>query len=346
MSVNFIKSGDKVFVEKLPEGIRTESLKAKLYSIEFTKDTGFYLLEIADKYTLPEKTYGNYKKAAERVIETHNRKLGNTGILLTGIKGTGKTLFMKFIANQLLEQNTPVIQVNKPYHGEEIFNFVENIGNCAIIFDEFGKNYKNYDNGNGLPTQVGLLSLLDGLGNHKRMHLFTENELSTISEYLINRPGRVHYHFKYSRLTDEIIREFCVDKGVPEDIILELLQLATKMRVLSFDTISCLVNEWLYYGGKLEDHIHILNVSLLRNPDKEDVEVVSYVDATGKEIPASDVKANMRDNFFTLMVDTKVEGYNRFHHTEHTGLEEAITVEGNLYKFIGRGGERYTLRLN
>ena len=78
MSVNFITSGQKTFVEKLPDGVRTVELKPKLYTLECSREEGFYLLEVADKYTLPEKTYGNYAKAAERVINTHFKKKGNT----------------------------------------------------------------------------------------------------------------------------------------------------------------------------------------------------------------------------------------------------------------------------
>lgn len=229
MSVNFIKAGQKTFVEKMPDGIRNLELEAKLYSLEFSRDEGFHLLDIADKYTLPEKTYGDHKSAAERVIKTHYSKRGNTGILLTGLKGTGKSLFVKFIANALIELGVPVIQINKPFHGEEMFNFIENIGNCALIFDEFGKNYTSYSNTNG-PNQAGLLSLLDGLGNSKRLHLFTENDVGLISEYLINRPGRVHYHFKYARLSDEIIKEYCADLSIPDEIVKELLTLTTKLK--------------------------------------------------------------------------------------------------------------------
>ena len=133
MSVNFVTSGQKTFVEKLPDGIRTIELKAKLYTLECSREEGFFLLEVADKYTLPKKTYGNYAKAAERVINTHFNKKGNTGILSTGLKGTGKSLFTKFIANGLIDLGIPIIQINKPYPGEEMFNFIENIGSCGLV---------------------------------------------------------------------------------------------------------------------------------------------------------------------------------------------------------------------
>ena len=134
MAVNFIVSREKTFVERIPEGERTLELKAKLYSLEYNRDTGFYLSDIAESYSLPKKTYGKYKELAERVIKTHHSNKGNTGVLMTGLKGTGKTLLMKFIANAMIGINVPVIQINKAYPGEDVFNFIENLGNCATAF--------------------------------------------------------------------------------------------------------------------------------------------------------------------------------------------------------------------
>ena len=344
MSVNFITAGQKTYVEKFPEGLRNVELKAKVYSLEFSREEGFYLLDIADKYTLPAKTYGDYKSAAARVIKTHFNKKGNTGILSTGLKGAGKSLFVKFIANAMLELNVPVIQINKAYQGEEIFNFIENIGNCVLVFDEFGKNYSQYSNPSQ-PTQAGLLSLLDGLGNSKRLHLFTENDVGTISEYLINRPGRVHYHFKYARLSDEIIKEFCEDQGVPDEIIKELLGLSSKLKVLSFDIVSCLINEWKLHGGKLIDHLNILNISLCRNPNDEDVKIISFVRADGTKIPPKDFRIDYRDNYINMNLQITENGYTRSEYLDALRLDEAISVKGDIYKFSTRVGDVVTMKI-
>jgi len=344
MSVNFVTSGQKTFVEKLPDGVRTIELKAKLYSLEFTREEGFFLLDIADKYTVPKKTYGNYAKAAERVIKTHYNKKGNTGILSTGLKGTGKSLFTKFIANAMIDINVPVIQINKPYSGEDIFNFIENIGNCVLVFDEFGKNYKAYESG-GSPSQLGLLSLLDGLGNSKRLHLFTENDVAAISQYLLNRPGRVHYHFKYARLSDEIITEYCKDMSIPDDIIQELLELSSKMKVLSFDTISCLINEWLLYGGQLTDHIGILNMTLCKDPEQEEIELLSMIREDGTELTNKDVKIDYRDNYINININTTVNGIPKFEYLEAIRVEDAVSVKEDIYKFISRTNDKITMRI-
>lgn len=345
MSVNFVVAGQRTFVEKIPEGVRTEQLKAKLYTLEFSRDEGFYLLDIADNYTLPKKTYGNHKEAAQRVINTHYKKKGNTGILLTGLKGTGKSLFVKFIANAMIELGVPVIQINKAYPGEEIFNFIENVGNCVLIFDEFGKNYRAYESGGGVPSQLGLLSLLDGLGNSKRLHLFTENDVGAISQYLLNRPGRVHYHFKYARLSDSIITEYCNDLSIPEEVINELLELSTKMKVLSFDTVSCLINEWLLYGGKLIDHINILNMSLCKDPEQEDIELISMVREDGTQLTHKDVRIDFRDNYINININTTIDGIPKYEYLEAFRVEDAVSVKDDLYNFVHKSGDKITMKI-
>lgn len=343
MSVHFVISGEKTFVQKLPDGQKTEKLNAKLYSLEFDRDTGFYLLDIADKYTLPAKTYGNYEEAADRVIKTHYNNKGNTGILSTGLKGTGKSLFTKFIANAMIDKDIPVIQINKPYPGAEIFNFIENIGNCVLVFDEFGKNYKHYDNNNG-PSQLGLLSLLDGLGNAKRLHLFTENDISLISEYLINRPGRVHYHFKYARLSDDVIKEYCEDHNVPEEVIKELIELCSKLKVLSFDIVSCLISEWKLYGGKLIEHLNILNVGLCRDPSKENVEIISFVKGNGKKVEPKNVRIDFRDNYINLnIVGDSISFPTEYMEAIH--VSDAISVKNDIYNFITKAGDIIVMKI-
>ena len=344
MSVNFITAGQKTYVEKFPEGLRNTELKAKVYSLEFSRDEGFYLLDIADKYTLPAKTYGDYKSAAARVIKTHFNKKGNTGILSTGLKGAGKSLFVKFIANAMLELNVPVIQINKAYKGEEIFNFIENIGSCVLVFDEFGKHYKTYDAPGG-SSQLGLLSLLDGLGNSKRMHLFTENDSGAISEYLLNRPGRVHYHFKYARLSDEVIKEFCEDLNIPGEITSELLELSVKLKVLSFDIVSCLINEWKMYGGKLADHLDILNITLCKDPSREDIELISFVREDGTQLTKKDVKIDYRDNYINLSLNYTVNNIPKYEYMDAMRVEDAASVKDDIYTFITKTGDTIVMKI-
>lgn len=343
MSTSFLKSNKKIYVENMAEGTRVKQIPAKIYSIEFSREEGFYLLNIQDKYALPDKLYGDYLEGVKRVIHTHYSKKGNTGILLTGIKGAGKSVFIKTVCNAMLDLDVPVIQINKAYQGEDLFNFVESLGNCVLLFDEFGKIYSSHSRPD-LPTQNSLLSLFDGLSNSKRLHLFTENNPEFISPYLINRPGRIHYHFKYNRLSLKVIEELCRDSGLPEETITEMLNLSNRLKVLSFDVVKCLIDEWKLYGGSIQDHIDILNVSLLNNPDEKEVEVISFKTGDDKDIPKQSIIAKLSHG--RIYVDIKNEADQRFYDSnEDVLLEDAYLIDGDTYHFKTKTGSIAILRI-
>lgn len=355
MPVTFINSGQKTYVESSPEGMKTTKLKPAVYSIEFSREEGFYLLNIAEVYKLPVKLYGNYEKAAKRVIKTHFDKEGNTGILLTGLKGTGKSVFVKIVANEMMKLGLPVIQINKAFNGEDLFNFVENIGACVLLFDEFGKNYSCY-NTTSQPTQVSLLSLLDGLSNNKRLHLFTENNKEDISQYLINRPGRIHYHFNYNRLTSEVIREYCKDNDIPDNVIDELIGLSGKIRVLSFDVVKCIIEEWKRYGGTIEEHLPILNITMMGDKASKDIEIISIKDKQEKNLVTDTTTAYFRgdriyiDNILrTEAENTDKQGYwNNGSNADNdtVEMEKLIEVVDDVYSFTSVKGNTVKLKIN
>ena len=61
-----------------------------------------------------------------------------------------------------------------------------------------------------------LLSLFDGTTGGKKLFIVTCNELYSLNSYIVNRPGRFHYHFRFDYPTPEDIREYLHDK-LPEE---------------------------------------------------------------------------------------------------------------------------------
>lgn len=70
--------------------------------------TGYHLDRYADKFVFPYKMYGLQNEFIDHVIKTYHATEGNLGIMLTGTKGTGKTVTAKELANKL---NLPIIIV-------------------------------------------------------------------------------------------------------------------------------------------------------------------------------------------------------------------------------------------
>ena len=57
-----------------------------------------------------------------------------------------------------------------------------------------------------------MLSLFDGTSNDKKCYCITCNNLRDLNEYLLNRPGRFHYHFRFDYPDNNEIEIYLKDK--------------------------------------------------------------------------------------------------------------------------------------
>lgn len=161
--------------------------------------TGFYLTKKED-FVLP-KLYGNHD-ITKRWLKSFHSLPGNLGILLSGLKGTGKTLEAKKFC---IECGLPIIIVNAAFHGPEFIDFLTEqvLGEFVLFIDEFEKVYPE-------DKQAALLSLMDGAYRTRIIFLFTVNR-TNINENMNNRLGRIKYRKNYEQLEDELIQEVIDD---------------------------------------------------------------------------------------------------------------------------------------
>lgn len=260
ISTKFIYDDNNVRVIRFNEDNTLDSLTPNIYSINHSPITGFYLSILKDKLTVPDKLYGNLTKRVDKCIHTYKSKTSSTGILLTGDKGTGKSLMLSLISNQALtELKLPVLVINEAYRGEEFNTFLSNIGECVIVIDEFAKMYpdsKEYD-----INQNSLLSLFDGIDKTKKMFILSENSEFDISEFFINRPSRIHYHFKYTKLDEASIQDYCIDQDVSVDFTNSVIEVSRRMLQFSFDILQAIVDEHQRFDESVEDILLDLNIS-------------------------------------------------------------------------------------
>jgi hypothetical protein len=219
------------------------------YVVKNMPMAGLYL-EVAEPFRVPEKIYGDCLQNCKRILNTFNSRQSNTGVLLVGEKGSGKTL----LARQLgIESQMPVIIVNSDHCGDNFNSFLSAITQpCIVMFDEFEKVY-------GKEEQEKLLTLLDGSFQSQKLFVFTSNDKWSLDNNMKNRPGRIFYLIEFSGLSEEFIREYCEDRLQDKTKVEEIVRVSIMFDKFNFDLLSAFVEEVNRYGDEPDDLIRILN---------------------------------------------------------------------------------------
>ena len=256
MSMNIVHSGDTYQI--YGNTLQTyKELPVGTYEIGFHKMMGFFLKDHADLNVKEEKIYGSTPEKVEKVLKGFQKVNRNFGVILSGKKGIGKSLFARQLATRAKEYNLPLIIV--PNYGPGIADFISSIEQEVIVlFDEFEKTFASSDDFN---PQEELLSLFDGLDGGKKLFIITCNEVHRLNSYFINRPGRFHYHFILGNPSPEEIREYMEDKLDVKyhSCIKKLLNFAINVD-LTYDILRAIAFE-INCGYSLEETLMDLNIS-------------------------------------------------------------------------------------
>lgn len=184
----------------------------------------------------------------------------NLGVILSGDKGIGKSLFAKLLATKAVSNGYPMIIADTYFPG--IASYIESIEQeCIIMFDEFDKTFGDVKAEDGMASpQTELLTLFDGMASGKKLFVITCNDLRKLNEFLVNRPGRFHYHFRFEYPSAEEVREYLKDK-LPEDRHLEIPEVVAFSRTvrLNYDCLRAIAFE-IATGYSFKDAIADLNI--------------------------------------------------------------------------------------
>jgi len=211
-------------VQKLPVGI---------YKVQEHPALKFlYLDRVQDSFPFPYKVYGIERPFIDRVKKSYENTTGNFGVLLNGMKGTGKTVTAEIICN---EMNLPVIII--PRHYDSIVSFLNNIQQDVIVFiDEFEKIYDRYQN--------SLLTIMDGAmkTKHRIFFLLTTNE-TRIDSNLLQRPSRIRYVKMFSDMKLEVIMEVVDDLLKHKHHRESAIKMISEMPIITMDLVKAVINE-------------------------------------------------------------------------------------------------------
>lgn len=254
--MNIVNSGGKYNV--YGSSIQTyDKLPANTYQVCFNDREGFYLIAHSD-LNVTEKVYGSCLEKIDKTLKSFAAMSRNMGVILSGPKGSGKSVFARMLAVKAHEIGLPVLLVTEAMGG--LSGFISSIQQeCIVIFDEFEKVF-NMDTHSGESIQHELLSLFDGLDNGKKLYIITCNNTRGLSSYMLNRPGRFHYHFIVSGPDDEAVREYMQDHLNPEaqQYVEDVVELARNIEC-TYDILRAISFE-LNQGYSMQEAMADLNV--------------------------------------------------------------------------------------
>lgn len=263
MAQTFIQNGNQYRI--IEANFSTNPiLETAIYDLRFDElKHELYLEKTGDKFHFGYKLYGLDYRLINHVLNGYRKSpiKKNMGVLLNGVKGTGKTVTAKYLANEL---NLPIITVSAPVPG--LTTFISSIKQDVVFFfDEFEKNFSG--GRNEFDENVGgeaLLSVMDGVNNTGFAHIFllTTNELR-LNQNFLSRPSRIRYLKTFedvmtAELLEEIIDDFLVDKSKKR----ELIDYIVTLEYATIDIVKSIIEEVNIHECSVEDFKEFFNVSV------------------------------------------------------------------------------------
>ena len=256
MGMNVVLSGGtyKIYGDNLQT---FDKLPVGTYEVGFSKFTGFFLTARTDLAVNEAKIYGNSEARVKKVLDSFGAVDRNFGVILSGRKGIGKTLFARLLACNAKDRGYPMIIVKEYVPG--IADFLSSIEQeIVVLFDEFEKTFAESDD---CKPQEEMLSMFDGLDGGKKLFVVTVNEVGKLNAYLLNRPGRFHYHFVMDKPTPAEVREYMADHLDKKyhDLIDRVVGFSFTANV-TYDILRAMAFE-LNRGYSFEETLMDLNIS-------------------------------------------------------------------------------------
>lgn len=253
----FVRIGEKILTK--PAGMDYELIPGKVYDLKWDDFNDHTYLKENGDLNIPKKLYKfeEDNNLIKRCITYFNSdKAGlTTGVLLSGLKGSGKSMLAKRLA---IESNLPIIIVDREYRLKRIEQFFKNVNTpVCIILDEFEKNDYYW------PTD-SILTFLDGIQHTaKKLVIMTCNDTYAINDNLFDRSSRIRYWREYDMNDNLVFIDMLInDKGIEDkDTVKEFI--INNMSVISFDNVNAFLDEYVMFKDMftLEQIFEIMNLT-------------------------------------------------------------------------------------
>lgn len=236
----FIKVGNSISFKFNTDGLNYDLQPGIVYTVSYDSYENKFTLSEAPSLKLPDEMYlsESDNKFISKILNRFERSKNEvTGVMLSGLKGSGKTVMCKKVA---LDSNLPIILIDKSIHPKalcRLFNLLEDIDICAII-DEIDKLGADYDDSY-------LLKILDGINSSgRKLMLFTCNNDNMVSEFLIDRCSRIRYWKEFDEMSKDLIKYILEDRLEDKSEVKSVLDfIISRFGCVSFDNVNSFVQE-------------------------------------------------------------------------------------------------------
>lgn len=323
----FVKSGNTFSITTRDAVNLHETLPPQNYVIQQSLK-GFYLQEI-DNFEMPLKCYGDLHEKAKRILTTFCHRTSTTGIMLSGEKGSGKSLLAKLISYSAAKQDIPTLIVNQPFSGDEFNSFLQSIEQpCIIVFDEFEKVYDK-------ESQEHILTLLDGVFSSKKLFILTANDKWKLDINMQNRPGRIFYMLEFRGINKEFVIEYCNDNLINKKYINKIGAISGLFQIFNFDMLKALVEEMNRYDESPEDALKILNVKHEYDNGAGNFDFELFIE--GESIPKSLI-------YQKQWVGNPIKSYIQIDYLKKKGTNKYINIVFTSEDFEGYENNSFTFK--
>ena len=248
MKNNWSKSSNNYRIAEVSQ--QMDTLPVAVYKFQIDMFEQAYLSEISSNFELPSKVYDVERSFIDRVKKSWQHTEGNMGLLLNGVKGTGKSITSKIIAN---EMGLPVIIV--PFKHKSLVSFLNEIQQDVIVFiDEYDKIFDRYDN--------SLLSVMDGVmkTDNRVMFLLTSNEMY-LDKNMLQRPSRIRYVKSYKDMGIGTIIQIVEDLLIHPHLKDVTIKFISKLSIITMDLVQSIVQEVNIHEEDPHDFADVFNIS-------------------------------------------------------------------------------------
>lgn len=337
MGLQFFDHGSHVSARNVPEVGRVEKIPPSVYRIS-VDEQGLDLVRDRKRFSLPSKIYGEHHERLAAIMEAFEERACSTGVLLKGLKGSGKSLLAEHIGNKCLDLEMPVLLINTEIPPGLLKSVISLIGSCMVYFDEYGKIY-------GKSAKDSMLALFSDSDLKNVMFVVTANEDKELNEYMLDRPGRFMFRIDYGDLTADIVKDVCRSNDINEELT-EYLVAYSSVHHLSFDILMYLVRQAqrVTTSKELNKRISILNVP---GPVKQYLQVVdvsfqgkSFVGEVIERFDSDHLEIDLIQDGTLEMIGSYV--FDRNHpaatviHTTNTGVKYRVKFNDEVTMAILR----------